>query len=131
MDDLNLRKFIELNCEKKDLKFRLAKIEEELTELEEILLEQFQNLGMSKITIEKNTIYIKKRLFVSPKNGDRTAVIAALKDSGLENFIQENFNTNTLTAYVKEQFECGFRLSKSLSESLKIIEKFSLNVIKS
>ena len=131
MDDLNFKQFIELNREKKILKQQLAKIEEEITVLEEILLEQFQNLGMSKITIEKNTVYLKKRLFVSPKNGDRTAVIEALKDSGLENFIQENFNTNTLSAYVKEQAECGFELPKLLSDSLQIFEKFSLNVIKS
>jgi len=75
-------------------------------------------------------VYIKRRLFVSPKDGNRDAVLSALRKSELTEFIQENFNTNTLTAYVKEQFEIGLKLPQPLEESLKISEKFTLNVIK-
>jgi len=130
MNDSKLKEFIKLSKEKKDLKCRLNRIDEELEKLEESLLEDFQNIGLSKITLDNSTVYIKKRLFVSPKDGNREAVLEALRESELTEFIQENFNTNTLTAYVREQFESGFKLSQSLEESLKVSEKFTLNVIK-
>ncbi|HPH11488.1 MAG TPA: hypothetical protein PKW59_11525 [Thermotogota bacterium] len=125
-----LKSFIDLNNQKKGLNEELDRVKTNIDELEEKILEEFAEAGISSIKAFGANVFIAPQLFVSPKDGDRPRLIAALKNTGLNEFVQENFNTNTLKAYVKEQRNNGFELPQELEDAMKITETFELRIRK-
>lgn len=86
----------EIDAEQKALKA-------EALELEPTLLEEMSEDGIDRMTINGVTFYPRRRVFVSAAKGcDKEQVSDALIACGLGDFVSRTFNTNTLSAYVRE-----------------------------
>jgi hypothetical protein len=98
----DLKEFVALEDEKADLKTRLKAIENRLGELDTTLTEQFLADGIQSTRIDGRTVYLHRDLYASAKDGDKEAVVAALKSCELGQYVKEDYNANSLKAYVRE-----------------------------
>ena len=100
-----LREFVSLENSKRDLDARLKAANQRLDELEDLIIPQFIEAGVPSIAVtvdgSTRTLSIYPDVYASPLN-DRTEVAAALKASELGQYVAENYNSNSLTAYVRE-----------------------------
>lgn len=103
MDTESLARYVELEQRKRDLKNDLKDVNSEIEALEEKLLPQFEAAGVQNMRINGMTVYIHRQLWAGAPEGNREAVIGALRASGLEDYVVENFNTQSLSAWVREQ----------------------------
>ena len=100
-----LREFVSLENRKRDLDAELKAANQKLGELEDVIIPQFIEAGVPSIAVTVDgttrTLSIYPDVYASPLNG-RTEVAAALKASELGQYVAENYNSNSLTAYVRE-----------------------------
>ncbi len=100
-----LREFVSLETRKKELDADLKATKQRLDELEQQIIPMFVEEGVPSMTVEvdgvKRTLSIYPDVYASPLN-DREEVVDALKQSGLDQYVAENYNTNSLTSYVRE-----------------------------
>lgn len=101
MNMQQLREFVSLETRKKDLDAELKAVKQQLDDLEEALIPQFVNDGVQRMTVDGRTVSIQQDVYASPLN-DREEVVDALKQSELGQYVAENYNTNSLTAFVRE-----------------------------
>ena len=130
MDNRTLKRLLKLDAEKKELEKKLEKVKETRKEVEGRLLTQFEKAGMRSANVDGKTVYIHKQLWASPKDG-RTAVCDALRELGMgDEYVVENFNTNSLSAYVRELDAQEEELPEKLSAVIDVVAKFALRVRK-
>ncbi|HZT29223.1 MAG TPA: hypothetical protein VFA33_05035 [Bryobacteraceae bacterium] len=100
-----LREFVSLENHKRDLNADLKATQQRLDELEGTIIPMFIEEGVPSMTVEvdgaKRTLSIYPDVYASPLN-DREEVVDALKQSELGQYVAENYNTQSLTAYVRE-----------------------------
>jgi hypothetical protein len=100
-----LRDFVSLENRKRDLDAELKATNQKLDELEDLIIPQFIEAGVPSIAVtvdgSTRTLSIYPDVYASPLN-DRAEVAAALKASELGQYVAENYNSNSLTAYVRE-----------------------------
>jgi hypothetical protein len=96
-----LREFVSMENRKKELDAELKAVKQQLDDLEEALVPQFIEDGVQRMTVDGRTVSIQQDVYASPLN-DREDVVDALKQSELGQYVAENYNTNSLTAFVRE-----------------------------
>ena len=100
-----LREFVSLENRKRDLDAELKATNQKLDELEDLIIPQFIEAGVPSIAVtvdgSTRTLSIYPDVYASPLK-DRAEVAAALKASELGQYVAENYNSNSLTAYVRE-----------------------------
>ena len=100
-----LREFVSLETRKKQLDAELKAAKQRLDELEEVIIPLFIEEGVPSMTVEvdnvRRTLSIYPDVYASPLNG-RDEVVDALKQSELGQYVAENYNTNSLTSFVRE-----------------------------
>lgn len=96
-----LKEFVCLENRKKDLDAELKATKQKLDDLEQVLVPQFIDDGVQRMTVDNRTVSLAQDIYASPL-GDRAEVVAALKASELGQYVAENYNTNSLTAFVRE-----------------------------
>ncbi len=101
MNMQQLREFVSLENRKKDLDAELKAVKQQLDELEDALIPQFIEDGVQRMTVDGRTVSIQQDMYASPLN-DRDEVVDALKQSELGQYVAENYNSNSLTAFVRE-----------------------------
>ena len=110
-----LREFVSLENRKRDLDAELKAANQRLDELEDLIIPQFIEAGVPSIAVtvdgSTRTLSIYPDVYASPLNG-RTEVAAALKASELGQYVAENYNSNSLTAYVREVWREVLQLAK-------------------
>ena len=110
-----LREFVSLENRKRDLDAALKAANQKLDELENLIIPQFIEAGVPSIAVtvdgSTRTLSIYPDVYASPLN-DRTEVAAALKASELGQYVAENYNSNSLTAYVREVWREVLLLAK-------------------
>jgi len=99
-----LKEFVALEKRKRDLDSELKAIGARLADLEQALVPQFLADGVASMKVDGRTVYIAQDIQASPLN-DRAEVIAALKRSELGQYVSENYNTQSLRAFVREVAE--------------------------
>jgi len=102
MNTAELKEFVALEGEKATIKTRLKAIETRLGELDESLTKQFLDDGIQSTRIDGRTVYLRRDLYASAKDGDKEAVVTALKSCDLGQYVKEEYNASSLTAYVRE-----------------------------
>lgn len=96
-----LKEFVCLETRKRELDSELKAIASRIDDLEDALVPQFLADGVASMKVDGRTVYIAQDIHASPLN-DRTEVIAALKSSELGQYVSENYNTQSLRAFVRE-----------------------------
>ena len=133
MENRVMKKLLRLDAQKKELEEELDEVKKARKEVEEKLLDQFAKAGVKSMNVDGKTVYLHKQLWATPKNkdGGRAEVCAVLKSLGMgREYVVENFNTNSLSAFVRELDEQNEELDVKLQRVLNVVAKFSLRVRK-
>jgi hypothetical protein len=130
--------FVQLSDEMDELKRRKEEIEGQIKELkarmqpvERELLEIFAENGVNNISLHGKLLYIHRQIWARPLDGDYEHACDVLRAIGLEHFVKETCNVNTISAYVREQDELGGELPKAFTEAFKVDEEFQVRARKS
>lgn len=99
-----LKEFVSLEHRKRELDSELKAIAARIDDLEQLLVPQFLEDGVQSMRIDGRVVYVAQDIYPSPVT-DRGAVVDALKKSELGQYVSENFNTQSLKAYVREVAE--------------------------
>ena len=131
MNAEQLRSYVTLEQQRLDLEAQVEAIKTETAELETLLLPQFEQEAIERISIDGRTVYVERKLWAKAKDGDKPAVCKALKRCRLGDYVEETYNTNSLSAYIRELDREGKPLSQALATVLEISEVFKLRTRKS
>ena len=129
-----LEGFVTLTLAKRELEAQLKAKKEEIAETEEHVLDVFAKLGVAALNIAGHTLSPRITLWAGAVNGDYPSACAALKEAGLQDFVQERFNTNSLSSYVREleaSPDGTPQLPLALVGYISVTEKHSVGVVKS
>jgi len=131
MDLKDARKFAALLSKKRKLETELERAKEEMKELEPLLLDQMRDENMPKLNLivdgESMTLYPHSVVWLYPGDEyDREDVVRALKRARLGEFVKENYNTSTLSAWARERLSEGQALPPTVERVVKIEERISL-----
>jgi len=126
VDSVKLKRFVELEKERRDLEGRINSIAREVEGLEQFLLTEFEEAGMSSARVDDITVYTHRQLWARPKEGNMETACKILKQVGLGEVVKESFNMNTLSAYVREKDRSGEKLPEGFENGINIEERFSL-----
>ncbi len=130
-----VRRYVALDKEKKELKVHLRTVQSELDILEPEVLEAFIEEGVDSIKVDGRTVSPKAQVWVSPKREDwETAdeayerACGALAACGLGQFTGQRFNSQMVSSYVREILAEGSELPSELEEVLNITERHTVSV---
>lgn len=96
-----LKESVYLENRKRDLDAELKATKQKLDDLEQVLVPQFIDDGVQRMTVDNRTVSLAQDIYASPLS-ERADVVSALKSSELGQYVAENYNTNSLTAFVRE-----------------------------
>ena len=126
-----IRRFAELTAEKKKAQERLRAIKDEMGGIEPALLQELIENQVDRLPVttddgDRITVFIHKQAWARPVDGDKEAVVRTLKKCGMSDFVQETYNTNSLSAYVRERLANGQELQPTLSKVIRVDEVTSI-----
>ena len=123
--DLELaKKLKELNEKKKDLNNELKSINEEIEKTEYELIEEMLNNEIQNFTHDGTMFYITTKVYANPEPTTKDTLFKKLKEYGYENLVYETVNSNTFSAFVREQMdENDKELPEWLNGLVNIYEK--------
>lgn len=130
IDTEKMRRYVELTKRKRQTEEDLDGLKKELARLEGQLLEDFERAGVDSMRIDGMTVYPHRQLFANARDGDKERAVEALRACGLDDYVKEQFNTQSLSAYVRELDELEEPLPQPLAEALDVHEKYTLRVRK-
>jgi len=122
MDTTVMKTFLDLDRQRKKLEGEVKALKSQLEKLMPKVEEELLQAGVDSIKIDNGTVTTRKTLWAKPKNGDYPLACAALKQAGLGDFVAERFNTQTLSAYVRELVNEGEPLPEPLQEAIEVSE---------
>ena len=135
-----LQTFVALSERKAALTAELDDIRRDLDELEPGLIEQFADDGIRNVNLNGHTVYVQAQLWASPVEGDYERACDALVEAGLAEFVGRRFNSNTLSAWVREHVrdergdypeQLDEHLPVAFLGSIKAEKKWSVRIRKS
>lgn len=130
MDDLKLKRFSELAARRRELESELNAVRAEMAELEAYLLEAFEKAGISNVSVDGMTCYLHRQLWARAKEGNYERACMALREVGLGRLVEQRFNTNSLSAWVREHEAEGKALPSALADAIEVSEVFSVRTRK-
>lgn len=127
-----IKEFIRFLKEKKDLAKQVKENQEEINWREPEIRNHFADQGISKLTQDGLTLFIKAQIFAEKCSFEDMPVsnedcIEALKLAGLDNYCEEKVKTQSLSAYFKELNEEGLQLPKELEGKFQMREVFKIS----
>lgn len=151
MNISRLQRFVELELQRRRLEEDLKANREEAGPLERELLQEFAADGVQNLRINGVLVYVQRELWAGivrddPERDRATPeelarAVEALKDAGLDDYVKETFNTQSVSAYVREQVRnAGLdtaepaamyaALPSAFAGTISVSEKFSLRTRK-
>ena len=126
-----IKRFAELTAEKKKAEEKLRAIKDELSGIEPTLLQELIENQVDRLPVttddgDRITVFIHTQAGARPVDGDKEAVVRTLKKCGMSDFVQETYNTNSLSAYVRERLAHGQDLQPTLKEVSRVDEVTSI-----
>lgn len=126
-----VRELIRLRERKSELNGKLSDVEDRLKKLTPILLDEFAQAGVQRITVDGKTIYHSRRVWVGRADGvDLEEFMDVLREEGLGDLVKASVNSQTISAWYREQEDLGEPIPDRLSEVMKVSEVFDLGVRK-
>lgn len=122
MDTSVIKTFLDMDRQRKKMEMHLKDLKEKLARLMPQVEEELIQSGVDSLKIDGATISTRTQLWAKPKNGDYAAACEGLKLAGLGEFVAERFNTQTLSAYVRELAKDEKPLPEPLQEVIEVSE---------
>ena len=123
-------KYASVIATKRRLEDELRAAKDEIASLEESVRNMLQENQVDRLPVtvgtEKVTLYLPRQLWAKPKGGDKMILMSVLKRCGLSDLVQEQYNTSSLSAYVRERLANGQKLQPTLTEALTLDEVVSV-----
>ena len=133
-----LERLDDLRRHKADAEANLKGITQELIAIQEVLVPQFLAAGMqSQKLADGRTFYLRREEWAYPKSLENggglgsEGVLHALRESGLGDMIHETYNTQTLSAYVREKERASEELPGPLAGAIDVVTKTEIRVRRS
>ncbi len=130
MDMKLAKEYASAIADKRRLEDQLRAAKDTIANLESGMLNEMQESQVDRLPIvvggEKVTLYIHRQLWAKPKGGDKKNLMQVLKRCGLTDFVQEQYNTSSLSAYVRERLANGLKLQPTLDSALTLSEVISV-----
>ena len=101
MDTAKVKEYVCLEKRKDSLSAELKQVDQDLKALERVVVNEMVNAGFNKVEADGRTLKLVPDVQASPVE-DRWAVVEALKEAGLDQFIPQNYNDSQLRGFVKE-----------------------------
>lgn len=121
------KRYVELTTQKRGMEAEMRKLNDELSKLQEIILEDFTESGMNKCSVDGMTLYLSEIQTV--KVIDKTALRQALLANGFEDLL--SCNANTLRSLVNSyEEEAGKPLPEDIAAAVERDSVFRLNARK-
>lgn len=136
MNTQRARRFIELTSRKRAIDAEKREIQKELDDLETEILDEFADEGIDRISVDGYTIGLRRDIWARPaKDPDtgetlRDAAVNALRAAGLDDYVKEDFNVQSLSAYVRELVDNGDPIPDELRDALHVTEGYKVSVTK-
>lgn len=139
--DDKIRRFVYLTRRIKELEGALDPLKREREELQEDLQTIFARRGTQRVTVDGYTLYVERKIYASYPLG-REAAILALKESGHEEYVKEDFNHNSVSALIRDLVTPGVdeqddgtdgsnRLPDEWHQRLGFVEQFKVKAVRS
>ncbi len=116
-----LRDLAEKIARKRELDAQLEALKRDIDALQEPCIAELTMAGVERLPVRLSdestmTLFVHEQLWARPLNGSegRDAVVEALKEEGLEEFVKEDFNISTLSAWCREQERANTPLPERL-----------------
>lgn len=132
LDMEKLKEYVAKDARKQELKREINKLNKELSELEPELLESFAEEGVESIKVDGRLAFLHRQIWAKVVGGsaNRPLAVEALKRAGLNDFVSENFNSNQLSAYMRELERNEESLPKEFEGILEANEVFHIRTRK-
>lgn len=101
MNSAKAKEYVCLERRKDSLAAELKQVEHDLKAMERVVVDEMLNAGFQKIEVDGRTLKLVPDIYASPVE-DRWAVVEALKEAGLDQYIPQNYNDSQLRSFVKE-----------------------------
>jgi hypothetical protein len=123
-------KYASLIATKRELEDELRTAKDEIANLEAAVRNMMEENSIDRLPVRvgasKITLYLHRQLWAKPKGGDKGSLVAVLKRCGLSDLVQEQYNTSSLSAYVRERLANGQKLQPTLDDALYLDEVISV-----
>lgn len=106
MNSERLTRFVSIDTEIKDLEARVKMLKTERASLNDAILDDFAESNVESVTIDGKTVFTHRQIWAKSLFS-KEAVASALRESGYGDLVTEGFNTNTLSAILREREERG------------------------
>ena len=130
----SVKKFAELTAKKRGLSAQLDEVKAEMDALQESILAMMGEAGVSSVRVDTDegrfTLFPRRELWAGAMEGDYVRACVALRNAGLGDLVEERFNTQRLSAVVREMDAAGTPLPESFEGAIKVSEVFKLSVRK-
>lgn len=128
-----LKVYAEKTAEKREVSAQLKELNEQLTILEEELLEEMTAEGLTQARVDTGagsfTIFPKRQIWAGIEEGQKLLAVVALEDHGMRDLLTANLQS--LSSWCREREERGEPVIPDYLEGLvKVTEKFTLSVRK-
>ena len=101
MDDTKVKEYVCLERRKDALSAELKVVDQDLKALERVVVNEMVNAGFNEVSADGRKLKLVPDVVASPVE-DRWAVVEALKEAGLDQYIPQNYNDSQLRGFVKE-----------------------------
>jgi len=126
-----VRELIELRERKRAIKGSLDEVDARIKFLTPRILDEFSRSGVQRITVDGRTIYQTAKVWVSRAEGVLPDDFHdLLREEGLGSLVKEGVNSQTISAWYREQRDLGEPIPDRLAEALKVSEVSDLGVRK-
>jgi len=122
-----LRKFARIDKKKAILQAALDRTKAELSPISDIVVNHMIDCGIQNIKVSGRTIYTTDEVYVK-RDGTMAEANICLKKAGMETFINQGYNHQTLSAFVREKVKNNEPLPKEFG---KILTANHVNKVKS
>jgi hypothetical protein len=131
LDTDKVARYVALRAEAKSHEDAAEELKAEADLLEAELLEEFAEAGVPRMTIAGRTVYVHRQLWAKREDGvDMNQACKALVDAGHSEFVNETYNSNTVSAWLRDLAKSDTPIPPELDGVLTTSEKFTLRSTK-
>lgn len=121
------KQFVGHSRRKTELEAELSDVKKKMGELEPVLLTAIEEEKFPESSrVDGMTVFLRRQVWASAKDGDYEAACEALRAAGLEEYVNTRFNVQSVSAYVRDLEREEIPLDPRLVAALNITEKFSV-----
>jgi hypothetical protein len=99
----SVNRLVELQARKNELSGELRRVNDEMARVQEQVIDAFVEAGVQSLkTKSGQTVFLHTQVWANAREGDYDRACDALVVAGYEDFVERRFNTNKVSALVRE-----------------------------